>query len=217
MGIFQIVFLAINLAVPYWLWVRTTPEKSDVVDWTILERNLARLIESDDGFPGCATLQVVDVIHELCEKSYEDFKDGKPGPVERSARQVAFRCQFSKGAIHIGWRLEDNPNSELECREPGGEIIPHAPTFNFNYGGRMRSIEFTGTDHNHQTLPYRNCRQKAARLQKLNPSEINDLATFLEKVGQDTGDPRDHLSANLLCLTYDSSPLWKPWREKLQH
>ena len=214
MGVFQIVFLALNLAVPYWLWTRTSSETAGGgVDWTMLEKNLARLIESDEGFPNCSTLEVVDVIHKLCERSHKNFHDGNPSSIERASKQVVFSCYVTKGSIKIGWHLEDNPDSELECREPGGDVIPLGPEFTFNEKGRMRSIEFSTALKTRQTVPYRNCRAKATKVQTLDSAPA-DIWAFLREIGRTPGDPEDFISANLICLTFDSSPLWKPWREK---
>jgi hypothetical protein len=212
MGVFQVIFVAINLYVPYWVWSNSSREKSKV-EWTTLEKNVARLIESDEGFPPCETLQVVDIFHELCETSMGKLKDTQSTRVERASKQVVFHCEFRKNEINIGWRLESSNDAKLECGEPGGDVIAFTPSFNFTHTGRMKSIAFIGQGSQVQAIPYRNCRAKASRLATLRPSP-RDLDDFLSSVGKTEGDPPDYLRANLLCLTFDSSKLWKPWRQR---
>lgn len=214
MGVFQIIFIALTVAVPSWLYTRTDHDKRSEIDWTTLEKNLARLIESDEGFPDCSTLEVVDVIHNLCDHSRRNFHEGNPMPVEQASKQVVFSCFVQKDLIQVGWHLEENPDSQLACREPGGEVIRLAPEFIFNNKGRMSSIEFSNGEKTRESVPYRNCRVKASVAKAMDISSTQELGAFLQALGQTPGDPFDYASANLICLTFDSSPLWNPWREK---
>jgi hypothetical protein len=211
MGIFEILFVAMNVALPAWLWTRSTVDKSHT-DWPVWEKNVARIIESDEGFPPCPTLKVVDILRDLCLKSQDRFKAAQPALTEGASKSVVFSCEYHQDGITVGWRLE-NTSGNLECGDPGGSLIEHSPTFDFNSDGRMKSIGFWGQDNSRQSVPYRNCRTKAATVKTIRqpPRELNG---FLERIGHTAKDPADYMTANLFCLTYDSSALWKPWRQK---
>jgi hypothetical protein len=212
MGVFQILFIAINVAFPVWLWTRTSTEKSQT-DWPVFERNLARVVESDEGFPGCNSFDIVDIFHQLCEKSFQESNGGQTLPMERASAQVVFSCIYKKDNINISWRLEEGHPVEMSCADPGGVVIGHGPGFNFNSAGKIKSIEFYNEDNERESVPYRNCRVKAARIKKMSAPPAT-LPEFLQALGKTAGDPPDFYHANMMCFTFDSSPLWAPWREK---
>ncbi|MGZ3723932.1 MAG: hypothetical protein ACXVA9_13405 [Bdellovibrionales bacterium] len=212
MGIFQILFIAINVAFPVYLWTRTSTEKSKT-DWVAFERNLSRVVESDEGFPGCSTFDVVDIFHQLCESSFQKSKKGPSLIMEKTSSQLVFSCRYNKDTITVAWRLEDGRPVEMGCNDPGGVVVGHGPGFNFTPQGRIKSIEFFNEDNEREQVPYRNCRVKAERIKSITkPPER--LVEFLQLLGKAPGDPPDFYHANMMCFTFDSSPLWKPWREK---
>lgn len=178
-----------------------------------MEKNVARLVESDDGFPHCSTMQVIDVIHDLCRRSAEGHSDGKSLKFESAGDHIMFFCEYRKDTVTVGWRFADKKGADVECGDPGGDIVVRAPGFNFTPSGRMKSIEFWGPGKDREIIPYRNCRVKAAQAKSIAapPATMED---FLQKLGRSNKDPEDFATANLLCLTFDSSPLWVPWRER---
>ncbi len=211
MGIFQILFIAINVAFPVYLWTRTSTEKSKT-DWIAFDRNLSRVVESDEGFPGCSTFDVVEIYHQLCEDSFKKSKDGQSLLAEKIGPTLVFSCLYHKDTITVAWRLEEGRKAEVECKDPGGVVVGHGPGFNFNVEGKLKSIEFFNEDNERELVPYRNCRIKAARVKTLNSSPPR-LVEFLQWIGKTPGDPPDFYHANMMCFTFDSSPIWKPWRE----
>jgi hypothetical protein len=212
MGVFQILFIAINIAFPIYLWTRTSTEKSKT-DWIAFDRNFSRILESDEGFPGCTTLDVIDIFHDLCETSYKKIGQGSALAVERAGKDMVFSCLYSKDNIVVGWRLEDGRKPEMDCKEPGGMVAPHGPAFNFTTQGKIKSMEFFNQDNEREKVPYRNCRVKAERIKTITNSPPT-VSEFLMQLGKAPGDPPDYYHANMMCFTFDSSPLWKPWREK---
>jgi hypothetical protein len=212
MGVFQILFIAINLAFPVYLWTRTSTEKSKT-DWMTFDRNLTRVVESDEGFPGCSTLDVIDIYHQLCEASFQNITKGPMLPVERAGKDLVFSCLYTKDNIAVSWRLEEGRKPEMDCKEPGGQVVGHGPGFNFNSQGKLKSIDFFNQDNERERVPYRNCRVKAGRIKAIT-SAPPTVGEFLMQLGSAPGDPPDYYHANMMCYTFDSSPLWKPWRQK---
>jgi hypothetical protein len=215
MGVFEILFVAMTIALPTWLWTRASTEKAKT-DWTVWEKNFARIVESDQGFPGCPTLNVIDTYRDLCQASQQREAEGHPIAVERASPKVVFTCLFAKKNINVAWRLENSSSgTTLDCGDPGGHIMELGPGFNFNLDGRIKSFEFWSQDNDRESIPYRNCRIKAGRAKSITPPPPT-LRDFLQKLGRIDKDPGDFLDANLMCLVFDSSPQWKPWREKYE-
>jgi hypothetical protein len=214
MGPFQILFIVITVGFPAWLWTRTSTEKSKT-DWIAFDRNLSRIVESDEGFPGCSTMDIIDIFHELCKDSYQKSGEGQRAPpVERASSDLVFSCHYTKGNIEVAWRLEEGHKSEMNCHDPGGDVVSHGPGFNFTVGGKIKSIEFYNTDNERERIPYRNCRLKAGKIKAISERAPAALSDFLFALGKDAKDPQDYYHGNMMCFTFDSSPLWKPWREK---
>jgi hypothetical protein len=212
MGFFEGLFVVMTIAIPAWFWTRTTTEKAKV-DWNVLDRNMARIVESGHGFPNCSTLKAVDIFHELCEDSLHRSEEGKPLAVERASSKMVFSCFYDKENFKLAWRLESSSGATMECGDPGGHVAEFGPGFNFNSQGLIRSFEFWDQNNDREVIPYRNCRVKALRAKSLTTSPPT-LDDFLQKIGSVDKDPADIMDANLMCYTFDSSPLWKPWREK---
>jgi hypothetical protein len=212
MGVFEVIFVVLTVAVPAWLWTRTSTEKVKI-DWSTWDRNVARLIDSDGGFPGCETLQAVDVFQDLCEASRQHEREGNPLAVERASKQVVFSCLYKKQSMTIHWRLEDNSEGTMDCGDPGGHLVTLGPGATFDQQGRIKTLDYWGENNDRESVPYRNCRVKALRAKTMT-SPPADFIGFLQKIGRTDRDPSDFMSANLMCYTFDSSPLWKPWREK---
>lgn len=211
MGVFQIIFIVVNLGVPIWFWSKTS-NQAPSAEWEVWNRNIIRLIDSDGGFPGCTTLNVAGILRDLCETSQSKFKNDHSVVTERASVQVMFTCEFKKTAISTSWRLEDNKNAELSCLDPGGDIVSLAPGFTFALSGLMRSMEFTAKDETRQSIPVRNCRTKAQAAKNMKPPPTLD--EFFAQLGRMPGDPPDFLTANFMCFVFDLSPLWRPWRER---
>src|SRR5579872_3133978 len=146
MGVFEVIFVVLTIALPAWLWTRASTEKVKI-DWGTWEKSVARVIDSDGGFPNCNTLTAVDVFHDICETSRQHEAAGKPMAVERASKQVVFSCLFKSGNMTIHWRLEDNAESTMDCGDPGGHLVTIGPGFTFNSQGRIKTLEFWGENN----------------------------------------------------------------------
>jgi hypothetical protein len=213
MGIFQILFVVINLALPAYFLTRTS-QKAPSAAWGLWEKSMSRLIDSDGGFPGCSTLDLVSTLEDLCETSHLQLTPRESVSVERTSAQLTFYCEYTKQSIRVGWRLQDNKDATLKCRDPGGAMAPHAPGFTFALNGRMRSMEFNAEDGSRQSLPAINCRRKVAAIKDMTPP--HELDQLFQVMGHSNSDPPDYLTGNFMCFVFDLSPLWSPWRDRFR-
>lgn len=213
MGVFQILFLVLTIALPGYFFTRSTSAPGPRAEWGVWERAMARLIDSDGGFPECSTLELVTQLEDLCEASRIKDAPGNSVTFERSSPEITFGCEVHGGNIRVGWRLNAAKDGELKCKDPGGAIVPKAPGFNFTMTGLMRSMEFLAEDGSRQILPARNCRLKVAAAKKITQPP-HELDQFFVQLGRSAGDPADYINGNFMCFVFDLSPLWTPWRER---
>jgi hypothetical protein len=211
MGVFQVLFLLINVSLPVYFITRTS-DTAPQTNWGAWEKSMARLIDSDGGFPGCSTLSLVNTLEDMCEESRRQMTEKKTIVVEQAGDGVVFRCEYTSTSIRVGWRLKESKDTDVKCRSPGGSIAPLSPGFTFAHDGRMRSLEFNGPNGKRQIMPMRNCRIKIVRAKKLTPPPTR--AEFLVRLGQAPRDPPDHLNANFMCFVFDLSPRWLEWRDR---
>jgi hypothetical protein len=209
--VFEILFLILTVGVPIFFTTRTTHAPASL-EWSVWEKTMARLIDSDGGFPGCSTLDMVGTIEDLCETSRDKMRHGRSVIVERASPQVIFSCEYTKQSMRVIWRLGKSPAGDLKCSDPGGAMIPHAPGFVFAHDGRMRAFEFVDANGIRQTLPARNCRSKAVLAKNIEPPATLD--DFFVQLGPMAGDPKDYIDANFICFVFDLSPLWPAWRAR---
>ncbi len=212
MGIFQILFVAVNLAVPYYLWSGSS--KSEVkVNWINWERNLGRLIDGEGGFAPCGTQEIVLLYRELCELSQKKTDEHTPTVIERAGQKVVFSCEIQKNTMVMHWYANSDPSLDLECELPGGEGVDRAAGFALTDKGRMKSLDFFSGDGQMQSVSLQNCRKKALRARSLASVPLS-RAEFLSTLGKDPADPSDFTMANHMCLLFDPSPLWETWRDR---
>lgn len=211
MGAVQIVFFVITLAVPGYFLTRTS-KVTPRTQWGTWERAMARLIDSDGGFPDCATLDLVNMLEDMCEASRLKSDKNTTVSVERSSNEVTFACEYTAHSIRVSWRLQKVDDGDLKCQDPGGAIAPKSPGFTFALDGRMRSMEFNNDQGERQRIPTKNCRAKVLSLATVTPPpELDDLFV---KMGRLKDDPMDYINANFMCFVFDLSPKWTPWRER---
>lgn len=212
MGVFQIGFLLLNLTVPYFIWSNST-KKVTSTDSAVWEKSMARIVASDGGFPGCSVLQLVEIFRDLCDNSRAKLSQNTTVVMERASKEVVFACEAGKDFIRTSWRLEDSEKADLKCRDPSGDIIPHAPAFLFDLDGRLRAIEFSAASGERESIRMRSCREKLKIAKGLNPAPAT-MDDFFQALGRSPGDPKDYLTANFICFVFDLSPLWHTWRER---
>lgn len=211
MGAFQIIFVVITLAVPGYFLTRTS-QVGPRTQWGTWEKAMARLIDSDGGFPDCPTLDVVSMLEDLCEASRMKGDKNTTVSMERSSKEVTFSCEYTAQSIHVGWRLQAVEDGDLKCLDPGGAILPKSPGFTFALDGRMRSMQFNSEKGERQKIPAKNCRIKVLSLATVTPpQELDDLFV---KMGRLNDDPSDYINGNFMCFVFDLSPKWTPWRER---
>ena len=165
MGVFQIGFLLLNLTVPYFIWSNST-KKVPSTNSAVWEKSMARIVASDGGFPDCSVLQLVDIFRDLCDNSRAKFSENTTVVMERASKEVVFACEAGKDFIRASWRLEDSERADLKCRDPSGDIIPHAPAFLFDLDGRLRAIEFSATSGKRESIRMRSCPLRRRRRQR---------------------------------------------------
>ncbi len=174
---------------------------------------MARIVASDGGFPDCSTLDLVDIFRDLCDLSKAKLTESGTVVMERASKEVVFSCEAGSDFIRTSWRLEESEKADLKCRDPSGDIIPHAPAFLFDLKGRLRSIEFSATSGKRESIGMRSCREKLKVAKSLNPAPAT-LDEFFQALGRTPGDPEDYLTANFICFVFDLSPIWHSWRER---
>lgn len=211
--VLEAALVIFSLATPIWWFTRSDHASASANNWAVWQKNVARLIEADGGFPPCGTLTVVDAIQDACDSSVQKMQGDKSVAIERAAKQVTFSCEATKTGYNVSWHLQDNPKADLECGDPGGNLISRGPGFEFTKDGRIRSFTFHSADGVFQRVPYRNCRTKANLAKSITPPP-SDVDDFLFKLGRVDNDPDDYATANEMCFIYDSSPLWASLRKR---
>ncbi|NJL25541.1 MAG: hypothetical protein HC902_10460 [Calothrix sp. SM1_5_4] len=210
----QIAFFLINLAIPYWFWVRSPSKTLPKVEWELFDKNVARLIDNAGTFAPCATRDLAAYLHKICEDSRRQWSEDSSTRVEKTADSLLFSCEVRAKEVILQWRPEStSPEPDMNCEAPHPDRIALAPSFHFDRKGRLQKIEYSGRDGARQTSLIRNCRRKLSAVKALT-TPPRSKAEFLGALGQLPGDPADYISANMICLLYDVPPQWAAWRRK---
>ena len=99
MGAFQIIFVAINLALPYWLWTRST-STSPPVKWEAFEGQLGRVLDASGGFE-CETGEIVALIKDLCERSGKRLGESESVAFELPAANILYSCEMTQRSVSV--------------------------------------------------------------------------------------------------------------------
>ncbi|MGE4132197.1 MAG: hypothetical protein AB7F86_11205 [Bdellovibrionales bacterium] len=200
MGVVQIVFVLVNLAVPGWLYFRSSdnPNKPHI-QWGAFENHLESIVKSSGGFAPCDDDQVVVYIRQLCETSMDRWTDLDSVIVERAAPHVVFSCEVRLGETYVQWRLEDTPDPDIQCGvENRIASVEPSPAFVFSREGELTDIEFSSRQGDRQTVPVKNCRRKLQLALKRRSKRLLRLKS----------DPMDFSTANSMCYNYDVADGW---------
>lgn len=212
MGAFEIIFIAINIAVPSWLYFRSS-ESNDTpkIKWSRFEENMTKIVASGGGFEGCATTDVVQYMKDLCEKSMDKWTDKDSIIIERASVDVVFSCEARADATFVQWRLEPSGDADLKCQAPhSGDGINHTPAFVFDRKGELHSIEFDAENGERQSIKIANCRRKLELTLKRGTKLGKDWIDTMPKL---KSDPSDVVTANRVCAEYDVADDWEKLRK----
>ncbi len=215
MGPFQIIFILINLAVPYWIWSGDDTDKSGPsIEWQAWTKNMKRLVEST-GKNTCRSSEMVDKIRGLCHQSEARLTPDETVVFERVIGNTLFSCTVHNDYLLV--RFYPYDDSGTEDHEACTILDSHKrvqlePEFLFTHKGFVNSISFNGGDGQRQSVPIKNCRMKLKKAKALKPKS---LADFEKSLGQMQGDPADYLTANRFCLSYDLAADWQPLQSQL--
>lgn len=209
---FQIAFLVLNLSIPLWFWINSGHSNRDEINWAVLNRNLERLVVNNGGFPPCSGHDVAEELQKLCERSHDKLRDGADTNVDKAGNDIVFSCKVTNKIIAVEWTAQKTEGGSLECSgTKGSAMIYQNPGFEFAYNGHLGKITFTSSTGERQAERIANCRAKLKALRNLNPPPATADAT-VDAMPIIANDPRDQLTADRLCLTYDLVPGWKAFR-----
>ncbi len=215
MGAFQIIFVAVNLIVPYWIYKsRTSSDAAPAIqfDWNKWEYTMGSTLLASGGF-NCPVADVMRDVRDLCQKS-EDKWDGKSmSYFEQAIGNSLISCGARGDGLDVQISRPDTYEDETCMATDRSDTIGLAPIFEFNLKGLLRAISFTGPNNDVQKIKILSCRKKLKRLKGVKAATFEELVS---KMGSDPGDPPDQQSANHLCVVYDPATGWNPWRRKFQ-
>lgn len=226
MGVGHLLFILVNMAVPYWIWVKKSD--SPQVEWTNFNKNLTRIIDAKKGFENCPTPTVVDAVRDLCVQSASQFNE-KSLPVARAGEDLIFICEVDENVATVTFQklphdasaidahadsiMRNSGGEKLSCR--AGGRVQSSPAFMFNMSGWLTHIYFHASGGSRQRVPVQSCRFKLKRAEELNPQPLT-REELLMKLPRAEGDPEDVLGANQACLEYDVAARWKSLRRKYE-
>lgn len=213
MIVFEVAFLLVNLAVPYWIWTSKSTSTLPKVAHESIKKTVHELSEAAGGFAPCDSTDVADLIDDLCEKSREKWTEKESVAFERAAANVVFSCEVKKGEVNVQWLPNSDGDHDLNCIADREQLMAYGPTFVLNLKGQMRRIEYSTPEGGRAATPMLNCRQKLKRARGFTRIPASTDA-FLDALGNIPNDPPDYLTGNLICLGFDPHPGWDPWRRK---
>jgi hypothetical protein len=214
MIILEVAFVLVNLAVPYWIWTSKSTNNLPTVEREAFRKRLFEISEASGGFAPCKTIEVVETIDELCQKSRAKFTDKESMAFERAGADVVFSCEVRKDSLKVQWFPERDSEPDLNCEADRDEMMAYAPTFIFNLKGQIRQIEYSTPAGGRQTAPMQNCRRKLKTVKAMGGGPPTTRAEFIRRLGHLVNDPPDWQTENLMCLGYDPHPDWEPWRRR---
>ncbi len=212
MGAVHIVFIVLNLAVPSWLYFRTSNENPKL-NWSKFEDNMERIVASTGDFGTCNKEQIVDLFVDLCERSMDEWTSEDSVIMERAAANIVFTCEVRNDASFVQWRLEPSEQYDLNCH-PARKLASESasPAFVFDKQGELTAIEFFARNGDRQSINTKNCRRKLElALKKPAHTGGSNIADSLPRL---KSDPRDHVTANRMCFEYDVAEDWSKLRAR---
>lgn len=206
-----IIFIALNVAVPSWLYF-SSKDAGDTprIKWAPFEENLTRVVKASGGFDGCPDSDVVQYIRNLCERSQDKFKGNDSVIIERASSDTVFSCEARADATFVQWRVEPSQEADLPCTSrPQKDSLSHEPTFVFDRVGELMAIEFDAQNGERQAVKSVNCAKKLELVSKKTLSGKGRLAAELPRL---KSDPPDYLMANKICIDYHVAEGWEKLR-----
>src|SRR5688572_21463106 len=101
MGAAQIIFILINIAVPYWMWTSSSrSDKNSPIKWGAWEKTMSRILDASGGF-SCPTREVLTDIRALCERSQDGMSGKKTEIFEQLISDTLFSCEVKPDSIEI--------------------------------------------------------------------------------------------------------------------
>jgi hypothetical protein len=213
MIVFEVAFLLLNLAVPYWVWTSKSASHQPAVEQSALRKTLWDLSNSQNGFAPCSNDDVAYAIADLCEKSRHAWTEKQSTAFGREGQDVLFACEVRKDEIRVQWSPNNRGKGDLDCVSRDPEIIAYAPLFVMNLKGQLRRIEYSTADGGHDSAPMRNCRAKLRKARTLTRMPASDNE-FFEALGRLPKDPEDYITENMICLELDPHSSWNKFRDK---
>lgn len=213
MGPFHIVFIVINMAIPGWVYYRSSDAKDTPhIKWSPWQDNMERIVGASGGFDGCSKQDVVRYLRQLCEKSMERWTEEDSVIVERASSTIVFSCEVRSDATFVQWRLEPTEDPDIKCQPVRGDgSMQAAPAFVFDQKGLLSAIEFSARNGERQTVNAANCRRKLQLTlgRKIRTTSMNEV----DRMPRLKSDPRDYVMANRMCFEYDVTAEWDELRE----
>lgn len=196
MIVFEIAFVLVNLAVPYWLWTSKTPTQLPAMEREATNRAIFRVVSAAGGFPSCGVQSVTERILDLCEDSRAKWTEHETTAFERAGADVIFRCEVRRQEIRVQWRrsTREEPH-DLECGSRDDAQLDFAPEFSFNNKGQLRAIAYAGGGGKTLRVALTTCRRKlaAAKSGRLPASPSGD---------------------DEVCRLFDPAEAWEPFRSR---
>jgi len=215
MGAIQVVFILLNLTIPYWLWTSRSSADLPEVQWEVLGRNFTRLADAGGGFAPCNPQDLKDEMERLCRNSQQNFTKEKSSVQQISAKAFTMTCEVKKDHLAMNWRPDQVEDPDLECQPQKPYLSRYAPTFFFNLKGVMVAIEYNNPLGVRERVKIKNCRQKLADLTAQSPAP-NSISTYVKNLKRQADDPKSNGVAARVCLAYDIAPKWNSWRATLE-
>jgi len=207
MGPFQIAFIAMNLILPAWLYIR-----SDTlgVKWETWEQSMTRLINASGG-ANCPTEDIVSKIEDLCKKSGRKASKQEAVIMEQDIGASTYSCEWRRETMSVKISRAAEKDVKDECvLKDSRSTLTVQPAFVFNPKGFVSSISFDGADGERQTIAISSCRRKLKRL-KGEASSSEELEATMPAA---PNDPPDYRIANRMCWVFDAASGWKAIRQR---
>lgn len=193
MGAFHIVFIAVNLAIPGWLYFRSSNDSKPKISWDTFEEQMDHIVTATGDFGGCNKDEVVKVFYQLCERSMDEWTEKDSVIMERAAPDIVFTCEVRSDATFVQWRVEQSSEYDLNCQPARNVASDNAsPAFVFDRKGELSAIEFGARTGERQSINVANCKKKMKLAQSRGTSEFPRLKS----------DPRDVATANRMCAQF---------------
>ena len=115
MGVFQIAFLLINLAVPYWIWTSSSLVTTDPIKWKALELTIHRLLDAAGGLT-CPNTSITRELLAVCDRSQEGLKQRTSTIFEQVIGNVIYSCDVRMDSVIVKMALFEDAEKDSGCR-----------------------------------------------------------------------------------------------------